>query len=224
MALKIKRLSMCRDHYPFVRQLMRANSTAWEEQLRWWRDIGINTAILRVVLANAGSERNEYEEKLRARVDSLTRWQIRRAKHALKRAQPLMQLLRTTPALDGPLDLFFGDLADQIERAVKKYIDTRRPSLDPHRPRDPWLRKIVLLLAQVLGACEHARERIPRKIYEILTLAGHGDLVTLNQIRHIIREARERNPQFGGSTSAECARLKRWFTEEHRAAHRDKFA
>jgi hypothetical protein len=142
MARKIKRLSSRSDRLLPIAQLRRRDPEAWEKALGWWGGLGINTWLLLRLLEGTHVARSLFEDQLEARVDPLTTWKARRARSAMKRAEPLIRLLKTESALDGPPDLFFGDLGVQIERAVQNYIDALRgPALPAHHPGEPWLRK-----------------------------------------------------------------------------------
>lgn len=98
MAREIKRLADRSDRLLPVDQLRRRDPKAWEKALAWWGDIGINTMLLVVLLEGARVERRQFEEQREARRDSLTTWKIRRARNALKRAEPLICLLKTVGA------------------------------------------------------------------------------------------------------------------------------
>ncbi len=198
MARKIKRLSSRSDRLLPIAQLRRRDPEAWEKALGWWCDLGINTWLLLTLLDGTRAERSLFEEQLEARKDSLTTWKIRQAKSAQKRAEPLIRLFKTEWALDGPPDLFFGDLGEQIECAVQNYVDALRgPALPAHHPGEPWLREKVLLLAQLLLACNQSWKATVRAIHELFELAGHGDVATAEKIRHYIRAERRRDPKFG---------------------------
>jgi len=211
MARQIKRLSSRSDGVLGIGQLRRRNPKAWEKALRWWGGLGINTWLLLRFLEGTRVARSLFEEELEARVDSLTTWNIRRARSALKRADPLIRLLKTEVALDGPPDLFFGDLGEQIERSVNNYIAVLRgPALPAHHPGEPWLREKVLLLARLLLACNQSWKTTVRAIHELFELAGHGDVATVEKIRHYIRAERRRDPKFG---VGHAARLGAWFAK-----------
>ena len=155
------------------------------------------------------SPRNaRYEEELRER-DTRAR-NIREAQEALKEAASLIRFLKTKEALDddGSPELVFGDLGEQVERAVRGYIGARLQRPTPkNRPGDSWLAKFVFLLAIELMSGpfpeRSSRRRIRprhwvrqsergtiRAIEHVLKLAGHGEVVTEHKIRHAIRSIR----------------------------------
>jgi hypothetical protein len=126
----------------------------------------------------------------------------------LKSAKPLICLFKTESALEGPPDLFFGDLGEQIERSVENYAEAlrgqalRAPALPAHHPGEPWLRKKVLLLTRLLRARDQSWKQAARAIHALFDLAGHGDVATAEKIRHYIRDERKRDPKFGAALLA----------------------
>jgi hypothetical protein len=211
MARMIKRLSYrSNPSSPTVEGPIKRDSGSWEKELKWWSGIGIDTVLLRVALDGSGVGRSIYEDQLQARIDRSTDEEIRHARYALKRAGPLIRLLKTKWALDGPPDLFFGDLGEEVERSVQTYIETRRPALPAHRPDEPWLIKGVLRLARPLRASGQSWRETYRALHRIFTLAGHDDIVTAEKIRHIIRNERKRDSTFGSDGPATPAVLA-WF-------------
>jgi hypothetical protein len=183
MARPIKRLADRADQFgPRIRED--------DPRLRWWTNLGINTGALLLDLQGASIERRSYEKQLRSRTDPDGAAEIRTAMRTLKRAAPLIRLLKTEPDDEVGGELFFGDLGETIECAVKNYLDRRHPKIPAHRPGDPWLRKPVISLARVLHAHRVSRRRSIREIHKLLVLAGHSDVATQHKIRHIIRGAR----------------------------------
>jgi hypothetical protein len=218
MARRIKRLSDRSDGLLPAYQLMRRDPGAWDRELEWWRGVGVNTVMLLTLLEGTRVKRSQYEKQLEARLDRLTASKIRSARRALETATPLIRLLRTTWSDDegpGPAELFFGDLGEQVERAVKSYIDTLRgPAPPAHRPGDPWLRDCALLLVRVLLARKQSARQSIRRVESVLKLAGHGDVLGPSageKIRHFIREERSRDRRFG---AASPAGLGAWFPKE----------
>ena len=212
MARKIKRLSYRSNLFsPSIEQLIARDPGRWEEQLKWWRDGGIDTVLVLFALESLGVERRIYEKQLQARIDRSTDEEIRDAKSALKAATPLLGLLKTATTDEG--ELFFGDLGEQVERSVQMYIETRRPMLPAHRPDEPWLTKGVLRLARPLRASGRSWRETIRGLHRIFTLAGHDDIVTAEQIRHIIRKERGRDSTFGSDGPASPVVLA-WFKKD----------
>jgi len=207
MARKIKRLHSSSVSFP-----LSADPGRWEKELEWWRGLGINTVLLQVALSGSGVGRRIYEDQLRARIDRFTVEEIRHAKSALKRAGPLLGLLKTARTEEG--ELCFDDLGEQVERSVRTYIETlRRPTLPAHRPGEPWLTKGVLGLARPLRASGRSWRETIRALHRIFTLAGHNDIVTEEKIRHIIRKERGRDSSFGSEGPASPA-VVAWFKKE----------
>ena len=79
--------------------------------------------------------------------------EIRDARSTLKDAGPLIRLLKTAWIEDvslNPSVLFFGDLGEQVESSVLRYInvlEARRSPIAAHSPGDPGRKKSTLLLA-----------------------------------------------------------------------------
>ncbi len=126
MARKIKPLSSRSAPSSLsVEGLIKRDLGPWEKELEWWRGVGIDTVLLRILLDGASAAKGLYEEQREARrADPLTVREIRRVRQALKRAGPLIRLLKTEKTLDSPPELVFGDLGEQIERSVQSYFDT----------------------------------------------------------------------------------------------------
>jgi hypothetical protein len=207
MARKIKRL-----HSSSVSSPRSADPERWEKELEWWRGLGINTVMLQVALSGSGVGRRIYEHQLQARIDRFTVEEIRHARSALKRAAPLLSLLKTAKTDEG--ELCFDDLGEQVERSVQTYIETRRrPTLPAHRPGEPWLTKGALRLARPLRASGRSWKETYRALHRIFTLAGHGDIVTEEQLRHIIRKERRRDSTFGKGGPTSPAVLA-WFKKD----------
>src|SRR6185503_1372590 len=182
MARKIKRLSSRSDPFSIsIEQRIKRDPGPWGQQLQWWRDVGINTGLLLVALEGSSVGRRIYEDQLQAEIDRFSDDEIRYAKSALKRAAPLLRLLKTARTDEG--ELCFDDLGERVERSLQTYIETRRrPKLPAHRPGEPWLRKGVLRLARPLLASGRSLKGTIRALHRIFELAGHGDIVTAEQI------------------------------------------
>ena len=207
MARTIKRLNSSSVSLP-----LSGDSEGWAKELEWWHGLGINTVLLLVALDGSGAGRRIFEGQLQARIDRFTVEETRDAKSALKRAAPLLRLLKTARTDDG--ELCFDDLGEQVERSVRTYIETlRRPTLPAHRPGEPWLTKGVLRLARPLRASGRSWRETIRALHRIFTLAGHDDIVTSEQIRHIIRTERRRDPTFGTDKPTSPAVLA-WFEKD----------
>ena len=228
MARKIKRLYERWDSRE-IDKIIQKNE-AWADEFAWWRRAGFEADTLRMILEGFRAQRIMYEEQLRDRV---TRASSRRQiENALRDAAPLMQFLKTEKEKvwfrSGAGERIFGDLGDEVEYAVRNYIDTRLSRLAPkNRPTELWLVKCVNLLAVQLMSgpflVRHSgRPARPRRwvrqsekstiraIERLLKLAGHGEVVTQEKIRHIIRtirplihERRDESDRIGAIGTAE---------------------
>jgi hypothetical protein len=129
MARKIKRLAARPDRFFSIDQQMGRDPEAWQKKLEWWRDLGINTGLLLTLLEGTRVARSLFEEQLEARKDSLTTWNIQRARSALKRAEPLICLLKT----EAPTVRLISLRPRRADRAlVKNHIAVLRcPALRP---------------------------------------------------------------------------------------------
>jgi len=207
MAREIKRLFERWDP-PDIDELIQRDSQSWGKELEWWRRVGVGAKTLLSILENSYVERKRYEARLE---DRLTRESTRqRIRKAWKDAALLIHLLKTERIVgdDGSPILAFGDLGEQVEHAVRSYIDARLSRLIPRgRPGEPWLVRCVVVLAVQLmagpfpdrrsgrgvrlGRWERQSEKgTIRAIERVLKLAGHGDVVTEEKIRHTIRRIR----------------------------------
>jgi len=203
MARKIKRL-LDRWDSPDIDQLMQQNSEAWTEELAWWRRVGLETETLLSVLENTYVERRRHEAQLKDRLTRESTRQIRWVQKAWKDAVPLVHFLKTerAPDHDGSHELLFGNLGERIEQAVQSYIDARLPRpILRGRPGDLWLYRCVSFLAIHLMSDHFAESRFGRGVRQsekstiraierVLKLAGHGEVVTKEKIRHVIRRLR----------------------------------
>jgi hypothetical protein len=99
-------------------------------------------------------------------------------------------------------DYFFGSLSTEVQTRLTAYQKTELaisalPSVHAgHRVRDPWLKHWVLDIAVKMRQHGVSVKRIIREIVQVLSLAGHAELVTEDQVRHIIREARRKDLEF----------------------------
>ena len=204
MARKIKRLYERLDS-PEIDQLIQLDSKEWRKELAWWRTIGVDSWMLIFILKHTRIDRSRYEAQLQDR-DRVTREstrKIRRLRKAWKNAAPLIHLLKTEKApsdSDSP-GLLFGDLGELVDHAVGSYLDEPPPMVPRGRPGEPWLARCTFLFARLLmsGPFPEPRSRprvrvseksTIRAIERVLKLAGHGEVVTKDKIRHVIRRTR----------------------------------
>jgi len=203
VARKIKRLSERWDSRDLHEVIQEDSSEDWSEAFAWWQHAGVAAETLLAVLEKIRVERMRYEEELQGR-DTRAR-NIREAQKALKEAASLIRFLKTQESLndDGSRELVFGQLGEQIERAVQSYIDNLSRIVPRGRPSDLWLGQCVGLLAIELmsgplpkararprGVVRQSEKSTIRAIAHVLNLAGHGELVTREKIRHVIRKIR----------------------------------
>jgi hypothetical protein len=175
------------------------------EELDWWQRAGVDTMSLMIILQSAVASRRRYEGQLQSRLTRGPTQKIRALKKALKDARALIRFFKTEKVLDDDSspELVFGNLGEQVEHAVQNYIDARLPRPARRgRPGEPWLVETTVLLAFCLMgpylrdsgrpmAPRQSEKNTIRAIERVLKLAGHGDVVTKEKIRHIIRKRRQ---------------------------------
>jgi hypothetical protein len=192
---KIKRL-LDTSKAGLVYDLMRQQPDAWRDELRWWNDhAGIDVKALLEILHRASIERSLWEMRLKAPDGDDTQQTIGRAKRALRSAAPLIDFLKTEWLAGGRKPYIGLLIGEEIERTVQNYIDhltANRPRRPAHSPGDPWLKKLVLRLVELLRMREQSVKGSIRAVHRLLKLAGHGDRATAEKIRHFIREERRR--------------------------------
>jgi hypothetical protein len=203
MAREIKRLFEQWDSRDVHDIIQDGDSTVWHDAFAWWRRVGVNPSTLITSLENVRMFRLAHEEGLR---DTRQRHRnIRIARKALRDAAPLIRFLKDTEAVGdhGSPERVFGDLGERVERAIQSYISEAPSVLRRGRPREPWLDMFILAFGTRLmfpppsdrrgaprkSAAQSAKGTI-RAIEDILKLAGHGEVVTKERIRHAIRRIR----------------------------------
>jgi hypothetical protein len=143
------------------------------------------------------TDRVIYESSLRRTPAGRARVapEVRRLRKAMKAAAPIFAFMEEN-------EYFFGTLSRDVQARLTAYLQTElgipsAPSEHPgRRVRDPWLKHMVLDTAVRMRQRGVSVKRIIRELVQALCLAGHADLVTHDQVRHIIREARRKDPQF----------------------------
>ncbi len=203
MARTIKRLNDRLKSADLDQVIQRGDFGIWRDEFAWWRRIGVDPAPLIKLLEMASVQRMRYEEQL----EESRKWprDVRDARKALKDAAPLIAFLKTKTKVDddGSPELLFGDLGEQVERAMQNYINNRPQVVPRGRPADLWLAQCVTLLAKQLmvgpffgratrprGWVRQSEKNTITVIERLLKLAGHGDVVTREKIRHVIRRIR----------------------------------
>jgi hypothetical protein len=183
--------------------MTRYQSEPWRRQVEWWRQLGLDEHRMKTLLRKAGAERMKFEEELLLAEPMNDRG--REVKRLLDESAPLIEFLKTERLSRlipiGKVErqrrnvLFFGKLGRRLEVAIKRYRKwyLERYSLSAkraaHRPGEPWLSPVVLELDDVFRGYKLSAQRPKKAIYDALIAAGHGDVVTRDKIRNILREA-----------------------------------
>jgi len=132
--------------------------------------------------------------------------EVRRLRKAMKAATPILEFMTKN-------EWFFGTLSRDVQARLTGYLQTElgissAPSEHPRRRvRDPWLQHWVLLIAVQMRQRGVSVKRIIRELVQALCLAGHADLVTHDQVRHIIREALRTDPEFAARFQPQGGRI-----------------
>ncbi|MGH9364692.1 MAG: hypothetical protein ACRD1B_05445 [Thermoanaerobaculia bacterium] len=127
----------------------------------------------------------------------------------MKAAAPLIRFLKTKRVVGwgGSPELIFGNLGERVEHAVQNYVNAPPPITARGRPGDSWLAGCIFVLAGHLmygdvpedrsggGTRQRSRRRLSEKgtiraIERLLKRAGHGEVVTKEKIRHVMRRER----------------------------------
>ncbi len=186
-----------------------AQRSAWDREEAWWVSIGLEPRIVHAILIEAGQARSDYESKLHGERDPRHAdvpnddpggphpgWQgpekRRYILRLLRDSKPLVEFLKTER--DGRGNRFFSDLGDVLEDRLKAYqrrylLDRRpRPRLPRHRPGEPWLARSVVQLAELFHDIgTQSWSRTVKGIFDALVLAGHGDVVSHEKVKHLLR-------------------------------------
>ena len=175
--------------------------TRWAAEPEWasartqWEGIGIDPAEILGTLRRASLHRIMYEDFLevqakRGEYREMFRYKVRQATRIISQGQPLIHLMKARSDI-------FGGLGDLVEARLDELQadiagdnpDATKSTFTRRRPGDPWMRSFVLHLARVFRAHHQSLNRTIALIHEAFTLAGHGDRVTRDKIRHILRQA-----------------------------------
>ncbi len=131
---------------------------------------------------------------------------VRRLRKAMKAATPLLEFMTKN-------EWYFGTLSRDVQAHLAAYLQielgfSSAPSEHPgRRVRDPWLKHLVLDTAVRMRQRGVPVKRIIRELVQALWLAGHADLVTHDQVRHIIREALRTDPEFAARFQPQGGRI-----------------
>jgi hypothetical protein len=99
----------------------------------------------------------------------------------------------------GPRDSWLGLLEEVKVLVVKRREELlRERKLPKHRPGEPWREPHVLTLAEHLRGANQSWRRTVRVISEAFDVVGLGDVVKEEGVRHILRTAKRRYPDFQG--------------------------
>jgi hypothetical protein len=125
----------------------------------------------------------------------------RTAEYCLRRARPLISLLKHDPD-------YFGDLGAELERRLKNYVNQFRFEAVPfsgtrarHRPGERWSYSTICDVFKLFNArCSTRREAL-RLTLDAFELEGHADVITPhivdNVTRAIQRQRKRRNRKAG---------------------------
>jgi hypothetical protein len=174
----------------------RRSSEELRALLHKYRELGIPVELL-LDPERVATSRVLYELSLKGTPAGRARMapEVRRLRTAMKAATPLLEFMTKN-------EWYFGTLSRDVQARLYAYQQIElglfsAPSEHPgRRVRDPWLKHMVLEIAVRMRQRGVPVKRIIREIVQALGLAGHGDLATYDQVRHIIREARRTDPEF----------------------------
>ncbi len=167
----------------------------WAAAQTQWEQIGINPTEILDTLRRASLHRIMYEDFLAVQAErgeyrDMFRYKARRTTRIISQGQPLIHLMKVRSDI-------FGGLGDLVEARLDELQadiagdnpDATKSTFARRRPGDPWMRSFVLDLARVFRAHDQSQNRTMALIHEAFTLAGHGDRVTRDKIRHVLRQA-----------------------------------
>lgn len=207
----MKRLAETFDPHEHLNP-MRA-SEGWTKAIARWEDLGIDPQGMGMFLMGGGFLRVAYEEGLRTAHEREAHKQIASIPRGAGALVRFLQRERAT----------FGDLGEQLETALHRYrgasaAHEQRLRLPRHRPGEPWLTALVRGLVPHLRTFGLSWSRVVGLIYDGLVVAGHGDVATLEKVRHMVRLERRRTPAFGASTQGSLGPLasasRIWFVQQ----------
>jgi hypothetical protein len=165
-----------------------------------WERIGLNAEGLFVHLLQAVYARLRYEEERRAVVE----WQRtgnRRRRGKLQVLDGAERLFKVLSETKGTVpDSRLGGLLEELEVLVvrrREELLTER-KLPKHRPGELWREPHVLMLAEHLRGANQSWRRTVRIIFDGFDVVGLGDVVKEEGVRHILRSAKRRYPDFRG--------------------------
>jgi hypothetical protein len=166
----------------------------WREQRCTWRQCGLSKAEILAVtelLQRSCPSREDFEENLRdhavLRSDSqpsAQRTAIRRKRRVLLAALTVLEEDRNSVGTR----LWRGRSLDRAIRTLRVFLKPPAlAALPSHRPGEPWAVPYI----DVLGRCFLHRGTSHMQtvclVHAALTLAGHGDVITQEAVRHVLR-------------------------------------
>ncbi len=173
-----------------------------------WEQIGLNINGLYGHLMEAARGREAYEA---FRVEIASRkpdWkrETRRARRVIRGGRLFVELMRRSGAKCSELSR--ENLADAVEAWGNEYLRdleaTAAKKLEPGRPREEWLTKCVVHLAEQLRNVGQSWRRTTKIIHEAFRGVRMDDIATESKIRHVIRKERRERPQFGTAPGPRC--------------------
>jgi len=172
---------------------MKQKPKEWDELNTWCSSIGYSPIHLRLRLTVAWIQRRQWQDALEA-ASRENQKRIAALVKAIEQAQPLLNILDKILSVSRRRGAQHPDgLVSQIEAVIgSRLIALEGPDptvrLPKHRPRDPWIKPYVLGLARSFGTRAVSTKQICRRIAQISAFAGHGDLITADSVRHILRQ------------------------------------
>ena len=162
-----------------------ANRAAWNDFDRRCETAHVDCRVVLAMLVETGYRRRAYERALERRVRRIglnaNGQSLLRLSRALESFLSDAERLQADDLIPSQIR---RDLAARLERFKTRYLwpRTHRGGGERHRPGEPWLVSFVTSLWPLL----HGNQRL-KLIVDALHLADHGNVVTPNQVRHIVR-------------------------------------
>lgn len=187
-----------------------AERQRWQSAEERWRAIGLRAGEIqqvRELLFESRQSRMEYEDRLRdvteVRQSPVETRDVRRRRKVLREALTYLETDRDRHSQP----LWRGQRFDVTRSALRLMLQAPEPpKLPAHRPGEEWVRPFVMRLARRFHrgpdprVAAESREKagmsftaIITAVHAALVLAGHGDVIGRETIRHILRAAQAPN-------------------------------
>jgi hypothetical protein len=164
------------------------------------RRVSVNPGRVRAILQQATLDRMMFEDGLEAivtnRGDTAYVNRLRRELRAADRARKLIAFLQER-------SWFFGSTADKLDARLRKYRRFVRVRISSDRlsPRgrraEVWAERAVAEIARLYRERRLPWNRAVADAHAGLTLFKHEDVISREQVRHMIRRARAGGPKRG---------------------------